>query len=100
MKAHELLEKYGYKKDIFCYFLISDWDDVHARLDALRQYKWFKPHGQPYRDFNNPKQIIPQWKKDMAHWMNKHNVYFSCEFRDFEPRKGFKCETYYKFDRV
>ena len=96
LKAHGLLEKYGYKKDIFCYFLISDWDDVHTRLNALRQYKWFKPHGQPYRDFNNSKQIIPQWQKDMAHWMNKHNIYYSCEFKDFEPRKGFICETYYK----
>lgn len=96
LKAHELLEKYGYKKDIFCYFLINDWDDVHARLNALRQYKWFKPHGQPYRDFNNPKQVIPQWQKDMARWMNRHNIYCSCEFKDFEPRKGFKCIEYYK----
>lgn len=96
LKAHELLEKHGYKKDIFCYFLINDWNDVHERLNALRQYKWFKPHGQPYRDFNNPYQIIPQWQKDMAHWMNKHNIYYSCEFKDFEPRKGFKCIEYYK----
>lgn len=96
LNAHDLLEKHGYKKDIFCYFLINDWDDVHSRIDALRQYKWFKPHGQPYRDFNNQKQIIPQWQKDIAHWMNKHNIYYSCEFKDFEPRKGFRCIEYYK----
>jgi hypothetical protein len=96
LKAHELLEKYGYKKDIFCYFLIDDWDDVNERLNALRRYKWFKPHGQPYRDFGNNKQIIPKWQKDMAHWMNKHNVYFAVDFKDFEPRKGFKCSEYFK----
>lgn len=96
IRAQEMLEKYGYKKDIFVYFLIRDWEDVNKRLDALRKYKWFKPHGQPYRNFNDKHQVIPQWQKDMAHWMNKHNIYFSCEFKDFEPRKGFKCINYYK----
>lgn len=96
LNAHDLLEKYGYKKPIFCYFLINDWDDAQERLNALRKYKWFKPHGQPYRDFNNPNQIIPQWQKDMARWMDKHNIYYSCEFKDFESRKGFKCSEYYK----
>ena len=92
----DLYQKYGYKKDIFVYFLIRDWEDVNKRLDALRKYKWFKPHGQPYRNFNDKHQVIPQWQKDMAHWMNKHNIYFSCEFKDFEPRKGFKCKEYFK----
>lgn len=96
LRVRELLEKYGYKKDLFCYFLIDDWCDVNKRLNALRQYKWFKPHGQPYRDFNNPKQVIPQWQKDMAHWMNKHNVYYAIDFKDFSPRKGFKCKEYFK----
>ena len=95
LKAHSLLEKYGYKGDIFCYFLIDDWDDVNERLNALRKYKWFLPHGQPYRDFGNSKQIIPQWQKDLAHWMNKHNLYRAVDFKDFEPRKGFKCKEYY-----
>lgn len=98
LRVRELLEKYGYKKDLFCYFLIDDWCDVNKRLNALRQYKWFKPHGQPYRDFNNPKQVIPQWQKDMAHWMNKHNVYYAIDFKDFSPRKGFKCKEY--FDKL
>lgn len=96
LKAHELLEKYGYRKEIFCYFLIDDWDDVWKRLDCLRQYKWFKPHGQPYRDFNNPNQVIPQWQKDLARWMDNKFLYKSCEFKDFEPRKGFKCINYFK----
>ena len=96
IRAQEMLERYGYKKDIFVYFLIRDWEDVNKRLDALRKYKWFKPHGQPYRNFNDKHQVIPQWQKDMAHWMNKHNVFFSCEFKDFEPRKGFKCKKYYE----
>lgn len=37
---------------------------------------------------------IPQWQKDLAHWTNQHQVYNTCEFADFEPRKGFKCKEY------
>ena len=96
IEAHSLLDKHGYKKEIFCYFLINDWNDVNERLNALRQYKWFTPHGQPYRDFNNKNQIIPQWQQDFAHWMNRKWLYKSCEFKDFEPRKGFKCDQYFK----
>lgn len=95
IKAHELLSTHGYHKEIFCYFLINEWTDTNERIKLLRQYKWLKLHGQPYRDFNNKKQNIPQWQKDMAHWMNKRSVYFSCDFKDFEPRKGFKCKEYY-----
>lgn len=98
LRVRQLLEKYGYKKDIFCYFLIDDWNDVNKRLSALRKYKWFKPHGQPYRDYNSPMQAIPQWQKDMAHWMNKHNVYYAIDFKDFSPRKGFLCKEY--FDKI
>lgn len=96
LKAHDLLSKNGYNKEIFCYFLINDWDDVNERLTSLRQYSWFSPYGQPYRDFNDKNKLIPQWQKDMARWMNKKWLYKSCDFKDFEPRKGFKCEEYFK----
>lgn len=39
---------------------------------------------------------IPQWQKDMAHWVNQHQLYNSCDFADFEPRKGFTCNEYLK----
>ena len=100
IKAHDLLSDNGYNKGIFCYFLINDWHDVNNRLSCLREYKWFIPHGQPYRDFNNPKQVIPQWQKDMARWMNKKWVYESCDFKDFEPRKGFRCSRYFEDDSL
>lgn len=95
LRAHELLEKYGYTKEIFCYFLLDDWDDVNERLNALRPHRWFTPHGQPYMDFTNKAHNPPQWQKDMARWMDNKFLYNSCEFRDFEPRKGFKCKEYF-----
>lgn len=30
-----------------------------------------------------------------ANWVNKKEVFKSCEFKDFEPRQGFKCAEYY-----
>lgn len=39
---------------------------------------------------------IPQWQKDMAHWVNRHQLYKSCDFKQFKPRKGFACSEYFK----
>lgn len=55
----------------------------------------FLPHAQPYRDLNNPRQIIPQWQKDLARWVDNKWIFRSCEFKDFIPRKGFKCSEYF-----
>lgn len=52
------------------------------------------PYAQPYRDpikKNNP----PQWQKDMARWVNKRELFEKLSFKDYEPRKGFKCEEYF-----
>ena len=97
LKAHDMLVKYGYpqNKVVFCYTLINDFDDTMYRLDTMRKHKWFYPGCQPYRDFNNPKQRIPQWQKDLARWANRGALYRSTEFKDYEPRKGFKCQTYF-----
>lgn len=44
----------------------------------------------------NSHQIIPQWQKDMAHWADRKEIYMSCDFKDFSPRKGFLCKEYFK----
>ncbi len=55
---------------------------------------------QPFRDFNNPKQIIPKWQKDMAQWANRRELWASCDFKQFEPRKGFVCGEYFKLKEL
>lgn len=40
------------------------------------------------------KQIPPQWQLDMAMWVNKRMIFCTTDFKDFFPRKGFKCEKY------
>jgi hypothetical protein len=95
-RMHELLLKHGYNKSIFCYCLVRDFDETVDRMAWARQNRWLDPHCQPYRDFNNPNQTIPQWQSDLARWVNRKWLYRAVEFADFEPRKGFKCKQYFK----
>lgn len=39
--------------------------------------------------------ILPQWQKDVAHWVNQRQLYNKCSFADFSPRKGFICKQYF-----
>lgn len=68
---------------------------IKALIDKADEFGRFLPYAQPYRDLNNPHQIIPQWQKDLAGWVDKKWIFRSCEFKDFIPRKGFKCSEYF-----
>lgn len=96
-RATALIDKYNYKGEYFFYcILLNDFKEAFTRVNHWRMKGGrFLPYCQPYRDLNNPHQIIPQWQKDLAGWTNKKWVFRSCEFKDFEPRKGFKCEEYF-----
>lgn len=96
-RATYLIDRYGYKGEYFFYcILLDDFNESFARVNHWRDKgKRFLPHCQPYRDLNNPHQVIPQWQKDLAGWADKKWVFRSCEFKDFEPRKGFRCKEYF-----
>nr|DAE39615.1 MAG TPA: hypothetical protein [Caudoviricetes sp.] len=32
---------------------------------------------------------------DTAHWVNKRELFTSVDFKNFEPRKGFRCAQYF-----
>ena len=97
-RATALIDKYGYKGEYFFYcILLKDFKEVFERVNHWKKKGGrFLPHCQPYRDLNNPRQIIPQWQKDLAGWADKKWVFRSCEFKDFTPRKGFKCREYFQ----
>ena len=61
----------------------------------MEQKLKINPFAQPYRDFT-PKQIIPQWKSDMERWCNDKAIFKTCDFKDYNPRKGFYCREYFK----
>lgn len=73
----------------------NDFDEALSRLSHWKIFKRVRVVAQPFRDVDNPHQIIPQWQKDMARWAMRREIYATCEFRDYEPRKGFKCSEYF-----
>lgn len=97
-RAMSLIDKYRDKPASYLIYtmIIGDIKDCYERLTYFRSFPRVRIIAQPYRDFNNPKQVIPQWQKDMAHWANKHQLYKACDFKDFSPRKGFTCKEYLK----
>lgn len=97
-RAISLLERNGYNGEFFFYcILLDNFKECFNRVNHWKQKggKYY-PHCQPYRDVNNPHQVIPQWQKDLASWADKKWFFKSCEFKDYEPRKGFKCVEYFK----
>lgn len=96
-RAISLIDKFGYKGEYFFYcILLDDFNESFNRVNHWRNKgKRFLPHCQPFRDIDNPHQIIPQWQKDMAHWADRKYLFRSCEFKDFKPRKDFKCDVYF-----
>lgn len=95
-KAIKMLDKYGYKGEYFLYCILLEFEESIERVCRWRNIsKRIIVHAQPYRDINSSRQNIPQWQKDLAHWANRKELYRSCNFKDFSPRKGFKCEEYF-----
>lgn len=74
----------------------ADIDEAYERLSAFRGGSKVRVVGQPFRDVNDPHQKIPQWQKDMARWAMRRELWTTCDFKDFEPRRGFKCKQYFK----
>lgn len=92
----EEVVKYIKPSKLTCYVLVgfnsTKEQDMH-RIKTLRRLG-IVPFVQPYRDQSNERQPT-QYEKDLARWANNRWLYKSCEFEDFEPRKGFKCKEYF-----
>lgn len=78
-----------------CYILVgfnSTIEQDMYRIECCRELG-IKPYVMPYRDFDN-KREPSQYVKDLAQYVNKPMIFKSCDFADFEPRKGFRCREY------
>lgn len=73
----------------------KDINEAYDRLSYFREMKRVRVVAQPFRDFNNPRQIIPQWQKDMARWTMRRELFTTFDFKAFIPRKGFVCKEYF-----
>lgn len=106
-RAISLIQGYGYKGEFFLYTMIGGKSGFRESYDRVH-YWWVRnhecrekhlpniyPYAQPYHDPDNPNSTTPLWQKDMAQWVNKHQIFQMTDFKDFEPRKGFKCSEYF-----
>lgn len=103
-RAIGLINANGYRGEYFLYTMLNDnFDECYSRImywwernqrQKIEKRRHIYPFAQPYRDPSNPNRPIPQWQKDMAFWVNKHQVFQMTDFAGFEPRKGFKCKQY------
>jgi hypothetical protein len=89
-------EARGKPKQYLLYtMLVDDIKEAYVRLSHWRENKRVRLVAQPFRDFNDPRQVIPQWQRDMARWAMRREIYARCDFKEYEPRKGFKCKEYF-----
>lgn len=104
-RAMEKINAYGFTGQYFLYTMLNDdFRECFARINywwkrtmetrAAHKGRYVYPYAQPYRDPDNPHHCPPQWQKDMAQWVNKHQIFVKTSFKDFSPRKGFKCKEY------
>lgn len=94
-KAMSLIDGYrGKPAQYLMYTMIgNDINESVNRISYWKKHKRVRVVAQPFRDVNKP-NLIPQWQKDLAQWAMRRVYYKSCEFKDFEPRQGFKCGEY------
>lgn len=84
-------------KSYLMYAMInSDMQESYKRLMHFRNNKRVRVVAQPFRDLDNPAQVIPQWQRDMARWAMRREFWATMDFKDFSPRKGFVCKEYFK----
>lgn len=96
-KAMQLIDKYREKPAQYLMYAMigNNLQESYKRLSSFKDNKRVRIVAQPFRDYNNPHQIIPQWQKDMGRWAMRREIYSKVDFKDFKPRKGFKCKEYF-----
>lgn len=96
-RAMQLIDKYRGKPMQYLMYAMLDNDinECYERVSYFRNNKRVRIVSQPYRDFNNPKHVIPQWQKDMARWTMRRQIYAVCDFKDYQARKNFICKEYF-----
>jgi hypothetical protein len=95
LSAIERLNRYGIvNRKIFVYTLLTELYDSYRRINLVRKLGAM-PFAQPLMRFDT-NSVIPQWQMDMARYTNRRAILKSVDFKDYTPRRGFKCAEYFK----
>lgn len=97
-KAMKLIDSYCETPRSYLLYQMIHGDIIenYERLSYFRNNKRVRIVAQPFRDLNNPHQVIPQWQKDMVRWAMRREIYATTDLMEYEPRKGFKFKDYLK----
>lgn len=107
-RAITMIESHGFKGEVLLYTMLgtTGLDECYRRttywrdrlLHHRRSHKGCATYAycQPFRDVDNPNNPIPQWQRDLTQWCNKRMLYTTIDFKEFKPRKGFRCKQYFK----
>ena len=81
---------------IACYVLVGFNSTREQDIYRLRTLKelGILPFVQPFRDYDK-KRKPTQYEKDLGRWANRAWLFKTMDFKDYEPRKGFKCCQYF-----
>lgn len=82
---------------LMCYILVgfnSTMEQDMYRIERCRELK-IKPFVMPYRDYDGNAKPS-QYARDLARYVNNAFFFKACSFKAFSPRKGFRCEEYFK----
>lgn len=101
-RAMKMIDSYcDVPKSYLMYAMInSDMQESYDRLMHFRDNKRVRVVAQPFRDLNDPHQVIPQWQRDMARWAMRREFWTTTDFKDFVPRKGFVCGEYFNNNKT
>ena len=103
----DILASYGYRGEVFLYTMLNDnFEESFNRINYWMQRErndrpdgiHFACHAQPFRDPINPNKP-KQWQLDLARWTNRRELCKSIEFKDYQPRKNFKCDKYFSDEK-
>lgn len=93
----EKMCKYVNPSKITCYLLIGFNSTKEQDLHRARVLKelGIKPFAQAFRDFKN-ERTPSLYEMDFCRWCNKRQIFSTCDFLDFKPRKNFKCAKHFE----
>jgi hypothetical protein len=99
LSAIEMLNRHGISnRRIFVYALLRELHDSYRRINLLKKMN-VTPFAQPFIQ-HDAKNVIPQWQFDMARYTNRTHILRSVDFKEYSPRRGFKCAEYFKNDII
>ena len=72
---------------VYC-ILTDDYEDSVRRVLEWRKYGHnVAVYAPPYRNFDDPNQVIPKWQRDLSRWASNHYIYYGVSWEDYSKSR-------------